>query len=207
MLSDLVAWFQNLLTNEPSPQEKLDRAQRRCRDKLQELKQAIADITTQKKKLELQRDRLKEEIERQKRKAKVEVNDGRERSAKDILKHKKRNEDRLEELREQIRSMSEIQQNLTMQKDSLERELRDIKTTRSNMEARKKAAEAEMVASEAFSDVGNVNIDETMRELERKTDRLESRAEVARESPDTFLEEELETEDEEIEKELEELKN
>lgn len=207
MLSDIVAWFQGLLTNDPSPQEKLDRAQRKCRDKLQELKQAIADITTQKKKLELQRDRLSEEIDRQEREAKVEVNDGNESVAKDILKHKRRNKERLEELREQISNMAEVQQDLTRQKDSLKRELRDIKTTRSNMEARKKAAEAEMVASEAFSGRDGINIDETMRDLESKTQRLETRAEVARESPNTFLEDEIETEEEDIEKELEELKN
>jgi phage shock protein A len=207
MISDLISWIQDIFTNEPSSQEKLEMAQNECRRKLQELKQAIADITTQKKKLELQKNRLEDELKEQRQKAEEKVNEGDESSAKRVIRHKKRNEARISDLEDQIRKMSQIQDDLTSQKTALEHELRDIKTTRSNIEARRKAAEAEMIASEALSDIDGGNVEETMQSLQRETERLESRAEVARKQPDSIFEDELENSEEEVEKELEELKN
>ena len=53
-----------LLNRAEDPSESLDYSYEQMRDELQDVKQGIADLTTQKKRLEIQKRRLEENVEK-----------------------------------------------------------------------------------------------------------------------------------------------
>lgn len=203
ILSDFIDWIERIFNGERTPEEKIDTARSEIQDDLSNVKSSIADITTQKKRLEIHRKRLRNEVEEQEEKAERYVREGDDEHARDILRHKKRNENRIEELTKSIEEMSGIQDNLSEKKRNLGNALRDLKTTQSSIEARKKAAQAEITATETLSDYDGESVDDILRNLERETERLEAKAEVI--NSDDSGDNNVNIE-EDVNKELEELK-
>ena len=67
-----------VLNRAEDPSETLDYSYERLRDELQDVKKGIADLTTQKKRLEIQKRRLEENVEKHNEQARQAVGQDRE---------------------------------------------------------------------------------------------------------------------------------
>ncbi|MEM4781921.1 MAG: PspA/IM30 family protein, partial [Halalkalicoccus sp.] len=68
----------SVLNRAEDPRETLDYSYEQMRDRLQDVKQGIADLTTQKKRLEMQKRRLEENVEKHNDQARTAVQQDRE---------------------------------------------------------------------------------------------------------------------------------
>lgn len=178
VLSRITRWIKNVFGSEMSPEDKIDNAENQIQSSLDDIKRAIADLTAQKKRLEIQRSRIKEVIKTQEEEARKFVDEGKDEKAREILKRKRRNEERINDLEEQIERMNEIQSELTSKKENVLMDLRELRTTRSNINARKKAAKAEVIMSDGVEGINGTDVQDTLRNLESEVAELEAKAEV-----------------------------
>lgn len=178
VLSRITRWIKNVFGSEMSPEDKIDNAENQIQSSLDDIKRAIADLTAQKKRLEIQRSRIKEVIKTQEEEARKFVDEGKDEKAREILKRKRRNKERINDLEEQIERMNEIQSELTSKKENVLMDLRELRTTRSNINARKKAAKAEVIMSDGVEGINGTDVQDTLRNLESEVAELEAKAEV-----------------------------
>src|SRR6056297_2821356 len=92
----------SLLNRAEDPTETLDYSYEQMRDELQDVKQGIADLTTQKKRLEMQKQRLEENVEKHNDQARQAVDQDREDLARRALEKKKAKMQQIEQLEGQI---------------------------------------------------------------------------------------------------------
>lgn len=209
IISGFTQWLRNLVSSEPSPDEKMDRIQGEYEDSLSEIREGIADVTTHKKKLELRKSQLEDKIANQKDSARDAVKED-EQKARKILERRVRNEDRLERLIKRIDELEKIRRNLIDKKEKMSDELSQIRMMRTNMKAKRKAAEVRSRVSDTLSDTSGMDVEESLQEMQREVERLESRAEVysasgqtSEPTVDSTVSKNIE---ENVEKELEEIK-
>ncbi len=110
----------SLLNRAEDPTETLDYSYEKMRDELQQVKQGIADLTTQKKRLEIQKRRLEENVEKHNDQAREAVQQDREDLARKALEKKQAKMSQIEELETQIASLQETQDQLVNKKDELQ---------------------------------------------------------------------------------------
>jgi phage shock protein A len=204
IISDFTNWFSNLISREPSTEEKMNQIQNEYERSLSEIRKGVADITTQKKKLELQLSELESSIQEQEEKARGVVKNDEEK-ARRILSRKAQNEKRANSLSSKIRELEDIRQTLIGKRKAISSEIQQIKTKRANMKAKKKAAKARSRVSETLSDIGDDDIESSLKRMQEEVDRLESRAEVYSSGRPTSPESDVEVE-KNIERELEDMK-
>lgn len=204
IISDFSKWFSNLISREPSIEEKMNQIQNEYERSLSEIRKGVADITTQKKKLELQLSELESNIQEQEEKARAVVKDDEE-EARRILSRKARNQKRANSLSSKIRELEDMRQTLIGKRKAISSEIREIKTKRANMKAKKKAAKARSRVSETLSDIGDEDIESSLNRMQKEVERLESRAEVYSSGKPTSPESDVKVE-QNVEKELEEMK-
>jgi phage shock protein A len=209
IISGFTQWLRNLVSSEPSPDEKMGRIQEEYEDSLSEIREGIADVTTHMKKLELRKSKLENKVAEQKDSAKEAVKED-EKKARKILERRVRNEDRLERLAGRIDELESIRRNLIDKKEKMSDELSRIRMMRTDMKAKRKAAEVRSRVSDTLSDTSGMDVEESLKEMQREVERLESRAEVysttgqtSEPKVDSTVSKNI---DENIEKELEEIK-
>ena len=99
----------SLLNRAEDPTESLDYSYEQMRDELQDVKQGIADLTTQKKRLEIQQRKLEENVEKHNRQAREAVQQDRDDLARKALEKKKSKMAQIEELEGQIADLNNTQ--------------------------------------------------------------------------------------------------
>lgn len=164
----------NLVGRVEDPADSLDYSHERLRDELQEVKRGIADLTTQKKRLEMQRRRLEENVEKHNEQAREAVRQDREDLARQALERKQTKMDEIEELEAQIEELEATQDELVDKKETLERRIEQFRTKKEAMKARYEAAEASARVSEAVTGAGE-NMGDVSRAIERATEQTEER--------------------------------
>ncbi|WP_336036296.1 PspA/IM30 family protein [Halobacterium yunchengense] len=152
------------------PAETLDYSYERLRDQVRDVEQGLADLTAQKKRLEVQRERLAQNVQKHDDQAWEAVQQGRDDLARRALEKKQAKRDQVAELDDQIARLERTQRDLEEKRDGLERKVEQFRTKKETMKARHEAAEAQTRASEAVTGVGD---DEVARAVERATDRTE----------------------------------
>jgi phage shock protein A len=131
-----------LLNRAEDPSETLDYSYEQMRDELQEVKQGIADLTTQKKRLEMQKRNLEDNVEKHNEQAREAVEQDREDLARKALEKKKSKMSQIEELDGQIQELQNTQDQLVEKKNKLQSRIEEFKTKKETMKARYEAAEA-----------------------------------------------------------------
>src|SRR6056297_2367842 len=101
-----------LLNRAEDPQETLDYSYERMRDELQDVKRGIADLTTQKKRLQMQKRRLEQNVEKHNDQAREAVRQDRDDLARKALEKKQSKMEQIEELDAQIADLEETQDQL-----------------------------------------------------------------------------------------------
>ena len=172
-LSYVVRATINALLNRASdPSAELDYSYEQLRDELQNVTRGIADVTTQKKLLEIHQRRLRENVEKHDAQARSALQQDREDLARRALAKKQANVTQITELTSQINSLQETQDSLVGKRAELASQIEQFRTRKESMKARYQAAEASSRVSEAFTGVGDT-MGDVQRSLERATERTE----------------------------------
>ena len=161
-----------LLNRASDPGSELDYSYEQLRDELQNVTRGIADVTTQKKRLEIHRRRLRENVEKYDGQAREAMRQDREDLARRALEKKQAHTGQITELTDQIATLQETQDRLVGKRAELSSQVEQFRTHKETVKARYEAAEASARVSEAFTGVGDT-MGDVSRALERATERTE----------------------------------
>ncbi len=196
-----------LINRASDPASELDYSYEQLRDELQNVTRAVADVTTQKKRLEIHRRRLRENVEKYDGQARTAMHQDREDLARRALEKKQAHVSQITELSEQIANLQETQDRLVGKRAELSSQIAQFRTRKETVKARYEAAEASARVSEAFTGVGET-IDDVGRTMERateRTERMEARAAALEELEETGQLENVLEEGDDIDRELDRL--
>lgn len=201
----LRAWLNALLNRHADPVAELDYSYEQLRDELQNVNKAIADVATQRKRLEIHRRRLRETAEHHEEQVRQAIQQDRDDLARRALKKKHTVTDQLADLDEQIDRLQATQDDLIERQFALRGEIEGFRVRKEMLKARHGAAEASTRAAEAFTGVGGEMAD-VSRAIERATERteqMEARAAALEELEETGALDNILAEGDDIDRELE----
>lgn len=196
-----------LLNRASNPSSELDYSYEQLRDELQNVTRAVADVTTQKKRLEIHQRRLRENVQKYDGQAKEAMRQDREDLARRALEKKQAHVSQITELSEQITNLQETQDRLVGKRAELSSQIEQFRTHKETVKARYEAAEASARVSEAFTGVGET-IDDVGRAMERateRTERMEARAAALEELEESGQLENVLDDGDDIDRELDRL--
>ena len=207
-LSYLVRSKLNALLNRASdPSAELDYSYEQLRDELQKVTRGVADVTTQKKRLEIHQRKLRENVEKYDGQAREAMRQDREDLSRRALEKKQAHVSQITELTDQIAALQETQDRLVGKRAELSSQIEQFRTRKETIKARHSAAEASARVSEAFTGVGDT-MEDVSRSLERATERteqMEARAEALEELEESGQLENVLEEGDDIDRELDRL--
>ena len=196
-----------LLNRASDPAAELDYSYEQLRDELQNVTRGIADVTTQKKRLEIHQRRLRENVEKYDGQAREAMRQDREDLARRALEKKQAHTAQIAELADQIASLQETQDRLVGKRAELSSQVEQFRTHKETVKARYEAAQASARVSEAFTGVGDTMAD-VSRSIERateRTERMEARAEALEELEESGQLENVLEDGDDIDRELDRL--
>ncbi|WP_436926643.1 PspA/IM30 family protein [Halosimplex amylolyticum] len=199
------SWLNALLNRTSDPAAELDYSYERLRDELQEINRGIASITTQKKRLEMHRERLQAAAEKHDEQVREAVRQDRDDLARRALEKKHATVDQVADLEEQIERLQATQDRLTERQVTLRGRIEGFRTHKETLKARHEAARASARVAEAFTGVGG-EMEDVSRAIERATDRteqMEARASALEELEASGALDDVLAEGDEIDRELE----
>jgi len=199
------AWLNDLLNRAADPSAELDYSYEQMRDELQEVNRGIADLTTQKKRLELHRERLRSNAEKHDRQVREAVRQDRDDLARRALQKKHAVTDQIADLDEQIQRLQATQDRLVERQVDVRGQIEGFRTRKETLKARHEAARASARVAEAFSGVGG-EMGDVSRAIERaseRTEQMEARAAALEELEETGALDDILSEGDEIDRELE----
>src|SRR5215210_6893255 len=167
-----------LLDRAEDPAETLDYSYEQQRLLLQNVKRGIADVTTSKKRLELQTTKLEESLVKLDSQARDAVAAGREDLARQALERKAFAQQQLQGLDKQIEQLDAQQQKLSTSEKQLGAKIEAFRSQKEVIKAQYSAAEAQVRIGEAATGIGEQMAD-TGLAIERakdKTEQMQARA-------------------------------
>jgi len=196
-----------LLNRAEDPSQTLDYSYEQLRDQLQDVKRGIADLTTQKKRLEMQKRRLEQNVEKHNEQARKAVEADREDLARQALEKKKNKMSQIEDLETQIADLQNKQDDLLEKKETLQQRIEEFRTKKETMKARYEAAEASARVSEAMTGAGDemADVGRAIETAEQKTQDMEARAAAMDELEQTGAFENAISDKDQLDRELEQV--
>jgi len=172
------AKFSKLLNRAENPTETLDYSYEQMLEQLQNVKRGVADVVTAKKRLELQTQKLEQNVVKLETQARQAVAAGREDLARQALERKAAAQQQLQSLDTQIRQLEDQQQKLIESQHTLESRVEAFRSQKEVIKAQYSAAEAQVRIGEAATGIGR-NMSDTGLAIQRakeKTEELQARA-------------------------------
>lgn len=189
------AKLNSIISSAEDPVEQLDYAYEELRDEQNQVADSIADVTTQKKKLEIKQKKLEDQIDEHNKQARVATEEGREDLARRALEKKKSKMARIEELNESISNIESQLDGLKEKKRELDARVEDFKTQKEVQKAKYQSAKTQKKVAEATTGIGEgLSVADAMEDMEDKIEEKKARAEAVQELED----EENETFEDEI---------
>jgi phage shock protein A len=164
-----------LLDRYEDPRETLDYSYQKQLELLQQVKRSTATVITAKKRLELQRAKLQQNIQKLDSQARDAVNAGRDDLARLVLERKTNNMIEIENLTTQIQEQEIEQQKLINTEKKLSAKINAFRTKKEMIKAQYTAAEAQVKVKEAVT-----GISEEMADVGFAIDRAEEKTETMR---------------------------
>ncbi|OPY30304.1 MAG: PspA/IM30 family protein [Methanocella sp. PtaU1.Bin125] len=163
-----------------SPGEALDYSYRRQLDLSYKIKKGIAGVVTAKRRLEMQRKSLEDDVKRLDRDARDAMAAGRENLAEIAIQHKVEKSGQIRSLGEQIDALKSEQERLIEMSRKLESRIETFRTRKESIKAQYSAAEAKVRIKEATSGLGKEldYIGYAVRLAEDKTRDMQARSEA-----------------------------
>src|SRR5512146_1405477 len=172
------AKFSKALDRAENPNETLDYSYEEQLRQLQNVKRGIADVTTAKKRLELQYASMQQQSEKLDGQARQALGAGREDLAREALARKAALQSQLEGIMEQGQQLEAQQQKLVEGERTLQAKVEAFRTQKEVIKAQYSAAEAQVRIGEAAPGIGEqmADVGLAVQRAKDKTEQLQARA-------------------------------
>jgi phage shock protein A len=172
------AKISRLLDRAEDPGETLDYSYNKQLELLQNVKKGIAEVVTSKKRLQMQQDKLKQQVVKLDTQARQAVAAGREDLARMALERKQLAQGELQSLDQQIAELGDQQERLTASEQKLRTKIEAFRTRKEVVKAQYSAAEAQVQISSAATGVGEemADVGMAMQRALDKTEQMKARA-------------------------------
>jgi phage shock protein A len=172
------AKFSSLLNRAEDPTQTLDYSYEQMQQQLQNVKRGVADVVTAKKRLELQTQKLEQNVVKLETQARQALAANREDLARQALERKAAAQAQLQDLDAQVKQLQDQQEKLIAGQQALEAKIESFRSTKEVMKAQYSAAEAQVKIGEAATGIGKGMADtgEAIQRAKDKTEELQARA-------------------------------
>src|SRR6266542_3331283 len=138
------AKISKLLNRAENPTETLDYSYEQMQEQLQNVKRGVADVVTAKKRLELQTQKLEQNVVKLETQARQALAANREDLARQALERKSAAQQQLQGLDDQIKGLADQQEKLVAGQQQLETRIEAFRSQKEVMKAQYSAAEAQV---------------------------------------------------------------
>jgi phage shock protein A len=172
------AKFSKALDRAENPNETLDYSYEQMQTQLQNVKRGVADVVTAKKRLELQTQKLEQNVVKLETQARQALAANREDLARQALERKAAAQQQLQGLDTQVQELAAQQEKLVAGQQTLEARIEGFRSTKEVLKAQYSAAEAQVKIGEAATGIGRGMQDTGMaiQRAKEKTEELQARA-------------------------------
>ena len=167
-----------MLDKAEEPGETLDYSYQQQLEMLQKVKRGVADVVTAKKRLELQTQKLEQNVVTLETQARQAVGANREDLARQALEKKAAVQQQLQGLDTQVKQLGDQQEKLVAAQQQLEGRVESFRSQKEVLKAQYSAAEAQVRIGEAATGIGSHMADTGMaiQRARDKTEELQARA-------------------------------
>jgi phage shock protein A len=160
------------------PRETLDYSYERQLELLQKVRKGVADVSTSRKRLELQMTQLAQQSDKLEAQARAALAAGREDLAREALTRRSGLGSQIGELQEQHAQLAEQEEKLIASSQQLQARVESFRTRKETVKATYSAAEAQTKIGEAFSGLSNElgDVGLAIQRAEDKTQQMQARA-------------------------------
>ena len=178
MSTVMKAKISKLLDRAEDPAETLDYGYQKQVELLQNVKKGIADVTTSKKRLQMQSQKIEQSVVKLDTQARQALAQGRDDLARAALERKTVAQTELQSLDQQIQELANQQEQLTQNEKKLRAKIEAFRTKKEVIKAQYSAAEAQVKISEAANGVGEemADLGLAIQRAEDKTEEMRARA-------------------------------
>jgi len=189
----LQAKASKVLDKAENPNETLDYSYERQLKLLQDVKRGLADLVTSKRRLQLQRDQLQQNLTRLDDQARQALGSNREDLARMALQRKAGIQQQLSSLDTQIQGLETQQQKLTDAEQRLQTKVETFRTTKEAIKAQYTASTAQVKISEAATGISEemADVGLAVQRAQDKTEQMQARAAALDELTETGALEDL----------------
>jgi phage shock protein A len=172
------AKFSKLLDRAENPSETLDYSYEQQLQLLQNVKRGVADVVTAKKRLEMQTQKLEQDLVKLETQARQALAAGREDLARQALERKSAIQQQLQGLDQQVQQLEAQQEKLVASERALSSKVEAFRSQKEVIKAQYSAAEAQVRIGEAASGIGEQMADTglAIQRAKDKTEQLQARA-------------------------------
>jgi phage shock protein A len=183
MSTVIKAKISKLLDRAEDPSETLDYSYQKQMELLQNVKKGIADVVTSKKRLQLQEQKMKDQVVKLDTQARQALAAGNEELARTALERKNVVQTELQSLDTQISQLEQQQDQMTASEQKLRAKLEQFRSKKEVIKAQYSAAEAQVRISEAATGVGEemADVGMAMQRALDKTENMKARADAVQE--------------------------
>jgi len=183
MSTVIKAKVSKMLDRAEDPAETLEYSYQKQIELLQNVKKGIADVVTSKKRLQLQSEKLEQQVVKLDTQARQALAAGNEELARAALERKQLCQNELQSLDPQIAELERQQQALTDNEAKLRSKIDAFRTKKEVIKAQYSAAEAQVKISEAATGVGEemADVGLAMQRAVDKTENMRARAQAVEE--------------------------
>src|SRR3954469_8938661 len=177
------AKISKLLDKAEDPGETLEYSYQKQMELLQNVKKGIADVVTSKKRLQLQSDKLEQQVVKLDTQARQALAAGNEELARAALERKQLAQTELQSLDQQVGELQSQQEKLTQSEQKLRVKIEAFRTKTEVVKGQYSAAEAQVQISEAATGVGEemADVGLAMQRALDKTEQMRARASAVEE--------------------------
>jgi phage shock protein A len=172
------AKFSKALDRAENPNETLDYSYEEQLRQLQNVKRGVADVTTAKKRLELQYTTMEQQVDKLDGQARQALQAGREDLAREALTRKTAVQAQLDDIMKQGQQLEAQQQKLIEGQRTLESKVEAFRTQKEVIKAQYSAAEAQVRIGEAATGIGEhmADVGLAIQRAKDKTEQMQARA-------------------------------
>jgi phage shock protein A len=170
--------FSKALDRAENPNETLDYSYEQQLQQLQNVKRGIADVTTAKKRLELQYTSMQQQVDKLDGQARQALQANREDLAREALTRKTAVQAQLQDIMTQGQQLEAQQQKLVEGERALQAKVEAFRTQKEVIKAQYSAAEAQVRIGEAATGIGEhmADVGLAIQRAKDKTDQMQARA-------------------------------
>jgi phage shock protein A len=170
--------YSKMLNRAENPTETLDYSYEQMLEQLQNVKRGVADVVTSKKRIELQQQKLEQNVVKLEGQARQAVAANREDLARQALERKTIAQQQLQDMDGQVKQLEDQQEKLVAAQQQLETRIESFRSQKEILKAQYSAAEAQVKVGEAATGIGE-HMQDTGLAIQRakdKTEEMQARA-------------------------------